>query len=51
MVDFGGAVKDIVTDLAKDKDGAIVALIIVVGLALAIGFIITYLAYKAGRGH
>jgi hypothetical protein len=50
MVDFGGAVKDIVADLAKDKDGAIVALIIVVGLALAIGFIITYLAYKAGKG-
>ena len=49
MVDSGGAVKDIVTVLAK-KGGAIVALIIVVGLALAIGFIITYLAYKAGRG-
>jgi hypothetical protein len=50
MVDFGGAVKDIVTVLAKDKGGVIVTLVIVLGLALAIGFIITYLAYKAGKG-
>ena len=46
----GDAVKDIVEDLGRDEDSAILALIIVVGLALAIGFIITYLAYKAGKG-
>jgi len=48
--DFGDAVKDMVSDLADDKEGAIAALIIVLGLALAISFIITYLAYKAGKG-
>ena len=47
----GDAVKDIVEDLGRDEDSSILALIIVVGLALAIGFIITYLAYKAGKGH
>ncbi|MDT7971136.1 MAG: hypothetical protein RQ842_11230 [Vulcanisaeta sp.] len=45
----GDAVKDIVEDLGRDEDSAILALIIVVGLALAIGFIITYAAYRAGR--
>jgi len=45
------AIADFAGDLAsdRDEDSAVLVLVVVTAIALAIGFIITYAAYRAGR--
>jgi hypothetical protein len=52
LTNITSAVGDFVKDLAsdRDKDSAVLVLVVATAIALAVGFIITYAAYRAGRG-
>jgi hypothetical protein len=51
LANIGSAIGDFLKGLAsdRDEDSAILVLVVVTAIALAIGFIITYAAYRAGR--
>jgi len=49
LSNIGEAISGFVKDLSDDKDSGLLVLVVVTAIALAIGFIITYAAYRAGR--